>query len=243
VRSVKLLEYALTLEPDTVLDLAVGTGMHAIAFLGNGLDVTGVDLTPAKIRHPQYKHYQAPYEELELDEQFDMVWSSHTLEHIPNAQHFLMHLRKWTKDGGYLAISVPPARQDRLHIGHLSLWTPAHLVYNLIKAGWDCTEALWYTEYCTIGLIVQKTKEVNFTGETGMPNEALWLNQYTPLTVGHEDAAWWPNRWHEDLEPRVPDPPHVTIGQLETTLPPLVKLSYGPNPKLREKYERNEWRK
>lgn len=242
MRGVRLLEYALTLEPESVLDLAVGPGAHASAFLGMGVAVTGVDTTPGKIRHPQYEHYQTPYEELELDNQFDMVWSCHTLEHIPNAQHFLMSLRKWTKDDGYLAIVVPPSRQNRLHIGHLSLWTPAHLVYNLIKAGWDCKKALWYTEYLSIGLIVQKTKDIDFSEETGMPSEIEWLNRYTPITINHESAAWWENNWHESIENhRAADPPGVTIGYNITNLPPLTELSYGPNPNLREKYERDDW--
>ncbi len=234
MRGVRLLEHALTYERGTVLDLAVGAGEHAKAFLGQGFDVTGVDTKPALIRHPQYEHYQTPYEELELDKQFDMVWSCHTLEHIPNAQHFLMSLRKWTKDDGYLAIAVPPSRQNRIHIGHLSLWTPAHLVYNLIKAGWDCKNAIWYTEYCTIGLIVQKTKDIDFSEETGMPDELFWLNRYTPIIINHEDAAWWQNNWHEEVEQRISDPPSVTIGQTKTTLPPLIQLSYGPNPELRK---------
>jgi len=94
--------------------------------------------------------------------------------------------------------------------------------------------ANWYTEYCTIGLIVQKTTDVDFRGRTGMPSEIQWLNEYTPKFTRHNDGAWWGNKWHEPTGDRVPDPPTVTIGNAETNLPPEVLIPYGPNPDLRK---------
>jgi SAM-dependent methyltransferase len=234
MRATRLLEYAVSFHPAEVLDLAVGPGRHAQCFIANGAKVTGVDVSPAKFEHPKYTHIQESYETLDLDKKFDMIWCCHTLEHIPNVQHFLVSLSKWLKDDGLLAISVPPAFQNRLHVGHLTLWTPAHLVYNLIHAGWDCRMAEWYTEYCTIGLMVRKTKDVNDDGKTYMPSETLWLNQYTPIVVNHEDNAWWPNRWPEETLPVAQDPPHVTAGYQQTNLEPVQQLAFGPNPKLRK---------
>lgn len=234
MRAVRLLEYAIEQKPETVLDVGTGKGMHAFSFLANGSEVTGLDVVPGRIDHPNYKHVESAYELVKFDDQFDMVWCSHVLEHIPNVQHFLIWLREHLKPGGYLAIAVPASRQNRLHIGHLSLWTPAHLIYNLICAGWDCREALWYTEYLSIGLIVQKTEDLDMEGRTGMPSEGFWLNQYTPKKVYHEDGAWWGNNWHEETFPRVPDPPFVTLGFERSNLPPEVQLAFGPNPALRK---------
>lgn len=235
MRAVRLLEYAIDLKPKKVLDISVGPGNHARGFICNGTQVTGLDITPAPIVHPLYDHIQSPYETAEIGErQWDMVWSCHTLEHVPNVQHFLIHLRKWLKEDGCLAISVPTNRQNRLHIGHLTLWTPAHLIYNLVCAGWDCKKAIWYTGASSIGLVVQKTIEVDDTGRTGMPSEAAWFNKYTPMLINHCDAAWLPNNWHEDTSLRFEDPSHVVIGQTKTTLEPYELLQYGPNPKLRK---------
>jgi SAM-dependent methyltransferase len=235
MRAVRLLEYAIEKHPKKVLDIAVGPGNHARGFICDGSQVTGCDLTPAPIMHPLYDHIQGPYETVDMgDRQWDMIWSCHTLEHIPNVQHFLIHLRSWLKEGGYLAIAVPTQRQNRIHIGHLTTWTPALLIYNLICAGWDCKEAEWYTESNSIGLIVRKTADINDEGRTGMPSEAAWFNKYTPFIINHCDAAWLPNRWHEDTLYRDSDPPHVTIGQTKTTLPPRELRPYGPNPALRK---------
>jgi SAM-dependent methyltransferase len=242
MRSVRLLEFALQKEPKTVLDVGVWKGHHAVAFLGQGASVTGLDVTPTPLNSPLYSHIESPYEQADLQgKQFDMVWCSHVLEHVPNAQHFLIHLRHWLKEDGWLCMAVPTSRQNRLHIGHLSLWTPAHLVYNMICAGWNCKKALWYTDYLTIGLAVQKTPDISLSWRTGMPNEEFDLNQFAPRTIHHEDGAWWGNNWPDKFaESRVQDPPSVTIGNARTNLPPEVSLQYGANPALRK--EPGTWR-
>ena len=98
---------------------------------------------------------------------------------------------------------------------------------------------MWYTEYCTIGLIVQKKPEIDLKWRTGMPNEVKDLNQYTPFRINHEDSAWWPNNWYEETIPVAPDPPSVTADYQRTNLPPEVQLAYGPNPALRK--EPGKW--
>ena len=236
MRSNSLLKQALTKNPLEVLDVGTGFGTHAVAFIANGsTKVVGLDPKPQYLEHTAYEYIQSSYEEADLEgKQFDMVWCSHTLEHMPNVQHFLTTLREWLKPGGWLAIGVPTARQNRLHIGHLTLWTPAHLVYNLICAGWDCKEAIWYTEYLTIGLMVQKKPDIDLSWRTGMPGEGPKLNQYSPKLILHEQGAWWGNSWPEELEVcRAVDPPGVTTGLQNTDLPPELQLAYGPNPNLR----------
>jgi SAM-dependent methyltransferase len=239
MRSNSLLRHALTKNPESVLDVGAGNGNHSIAFISNGCKrVVGNDLKESPLGHECYEHKQDSYDVLDLHlggEQFDMVWCSHVLEHVANVQDFLTSLYKWLKPDGWLAIGVPASRQNRLHIGHLTLWTPAHLVYNLICAGWDCKEAIWYTEYLTIGLMVQKKDIIDLSWRTSLPNEQTALNQFTPKEVMHEDGAWWGNNWPEDLEVcRASDPPFVTAGIHKTNLPPECQLAFGPNPKLRK---------
>jgi SAM-dependent methyltransferase len=240
VRAVRLLEYAITKKPESVLDVGVGRGMHAFSFIANGIPVTGVDVRPSPLTHDDYNHVQNDFMLSDFGEdKYDMVWCCHTLEHVPNVQATLMKIRELLKDDGWLCIAVPTDRQNRFHVGHLTLWTPAHLIYNLICAGYDCKEAYWYSEYCTVGLIVQKKPDIDYSGRTGMPSEVAWLNQYTPGKVRHLDGAWWGNRWHEATDSRIPDPPCVTAGYVQTNLDPEAQLYTGPNPDLRKGYERS----
>jgi len=238
MRAVNLLTHALTKNPKRVLDLGVGRGHHSKAFIANGAEVVGVDVNDAPHKHDKYNHVQLPIEMLETKEgaeKYDLIWCCHTLEHLPNVQAALVNMSSWLKDDGWLYIAVPSDSQERLHIGHLTLWTPAHLVYNLICAGWDCKEALWYTSYVTIGLCVQKKRIKDMTWRTGGPSEEKALNDYTPVPMGHDFGAWWANNWPVDIPTgRVTDPPQVTAGVYRTNLPPRVQLAYGPNPSLRK---------
>jgi len=242
VRANSLLRQALTLNPETVLDVGGAGSDHAIAFISNGAKDLSIDPRHTDLTHKNYQHEQSPYEEVDLEDKFDVVWCSHVLEHIPNVQHFLVTLYGWLKDDGYLCIAVPPDRQRRLHVGHLTLWTPAHLAYNLVCAGYDCKDAIWYTEYLSIGMMVQKKPCIDLSWRTGLPNELSNLNLYMPKVIRHEDGAWWGNNWPEELEAyRASDPPCVTIGASKTNLPPDIQLAFGPNPELRDKYKREEW--
>ena len=167
MRASRLLEHALSREPESVLDVGVGHGEHAIAFMGNGALVTGLDVKEPPLENPMYNHVREPIETATFnDRKFDLIWCSHTLEHIPNVQMFLIKLQTLLKDDGWLYIAVPTDRQNRLHVGHLTLWTPAHLAYNLVCAGWDCKEALWYTEYLSIGMCVQKKPVIDLSWRT-----------------------------------------------------------------------------
>ena len=243
MRATSLLEEALKVGAEHVLDVGVGNGAHARAFLGRKSRVTGIDPRPANKeieQHKYYTHIQDPYEKVsfEDDELFDLIWCSHTLEHIPNVQHFLVTLQGWLKPGGWLFIGVPSDRQRRLHVGHLTLWTPAHLAYNLVCAGWDCKDAIWYTDYLTIGMVVQNTGPIDLSWRTSLPSEVSHLNKFMPKIIRHNDGAWWGNNWPDPVPyERVADPPLVTIGAEKTNLPPEVQLAYGPNPELRFGYE------
>ncbi len=244
MRATSLLEEALTVKAETVLDVGIGRGSHARAFIGNKSRVTGIDPRPGNpelLEHKYYTHIEDAYEKVsfEEDEKFDLVWCSHTLEHIPNVQHFLITLQGWLKPNGWLFIAVPNDRQSRLHIGHLTLWTPAHLAYNLVCAGWDCKDAIWYTDYLTIGMSVQNTGVIDLSWRTSLPSEGKHLNDFLPKPMRHNDGAWWGNYWPVDVPyERAVDPPLVTVGVEKTNLPPQTQLAYGPNPALREKYVR-----
>lgn len=249
MHGINLLRHALEQKPETVLDIGVGPGIHARAFLGTGAKVTGVDIRPDPfeawdaLNDPHFlKNYTHVHNAMELiekkedSEPFDLVWSCHVLEHVPNVHEFLVQIHDYLKDDGWLYIAVPVNAQDRLHIGHLSIWTPALLIYNLICAGWDCSDAKWYTSYQTIGLCVQKKIIEDMSWRTAMPAEEYDMNAYSPVPMLHEYGAWLENNWHEELPGRNVDPPMVTVGGYKTNLPPKTQLACGPNPKLREGY-------
>ncbi len=136
---------------NTVLDIGCGTGRHSQKFREAGKDVTGVDivgLAPGVIVADYLKH--------NFDRQFDCAWASHVLEHQPNVNLFLRKVHGDLRDGGVLAVTVPPLKHNIVG-GHLTLWNAGLLLYNLVLAGFDCRQARVKHYGYNISVIVQKT--------------------------------------------------------------------------------------
>ena len=75
------------------------------------------------------------------DNYYDCIWCSHTLEHQLNPGEFLSLLKKKLKEGGILALTVPPMKHYIVG-GHSNHWTPGMLLYNLVAVGFDCSKAI-----------------------------------------------------------------------------------------------------
>lgn len=86
---------------------------------------------------------------------YDIVWCCHTLEHARNPGIFLENLLRFLKKDGWLAITVPPLKHEIVG-GHVTLWNPGLLLYNIILAGQDCSNAFVFTHEYDITVIVQK---------------------------------------------------------------------------------------
>lgn len=131
--------------------LEIGPGPHNYHtkwFKHHGHDVTTVDIA----HNPDI---YGDYNEVELDNKYGCVWAAHVLEHQLNVNSFLKKIYNDLEDGGILAVTVPP-RKDHLVGGHLTLWTPALLFYNLILAGFNCFDAKFLRYQYNMTAIVEK---------------------------------------------------------------------------------------
>jgi len=116
-----------------VLDIGSGSGAHAKVMRQAGLEVTTLDLGHPADEEMHFFSYNKFHS-------FDAIWASHVLEHSTSPITFLAKCRLHLRDGGFLFVTVPPAKYELVG-GHLSLWTSGLLCYNLILAGWDCSQA------------------------------------------------------------------------------------------------------
>ncbi|HSI47688.1 MAG TPA: class I SAM-dependent methyltransferase [Ideonella sp.] len=127
----------------SVLDVGGGAGEHSEVFLAFGKQVTTVDYGKSvyfERRSPQLQCVIGDFNTLELPERYDCVWCSHVLEHQLDAQRFLGRLHGALREGGVLALSVPPMKHQIVG-GHVSLWNAGLLLYRLVLAGFDCRQA------------------------------------------------------------------------------------------------------
>jgi SAM-dependent methyltransferase len=139
---------------ETVLDVGCGTGEHTKPFQKAGYKVTAIDhqkTFPDVI--PML--YGVTSESYVRKDGFDLVWTSHVLEHQMNTLTFLQCLKTDLKEGGWLSTTVPPLKHEIVG-GHVTLWNAGLLLYNLVMAGFDCSQAKIKTYGYNISVIVRK---------------------------------------------------------------------------------------
>jgi SAM-dependent methyltransferase len=132
---------------NSVLDVGAGNQTFADMFRVADKEVYTTDILESD--------YQGDFNTIDFDRNFDCIWCAHTLEHQLNVHHFLSKIFHLLDTNGILAISVPPLRHNIVG-GHVSLWNAGLLLYNLILAGFDCSDAAVRTYGYDVSVIVQK---------------------------------------------------------------------------------------
>jgi len=133
-----------------VLDIGCGLGQHKKIFEDNGKQVTAIDLW-SKAKDVITMNYMDWFSNI----QFDCIWCCHVLEHQLNINSFLKKIHRELKEGGVLAITVPPMKPQIVG-GHVSIWNTGLVLYNLVLAGFDCTKPVIKTYNYNISVIVEK---------------------------------------------------------------------------------------
>lgn len=162
---------SLNLPVRTVLDVGSGPGLHAEVFKEAKKAVVTLDLHNADI-NGDFLDCSIPY--------VDLIWCCHVLEHQPNPGLFLqkiLHNCEWA------AITVPTAK-DLIVGGHLTIWNAGLLLYNMILAGFDCSEAKVKTYGYNISVITQTKKRphVDLKMDYG---DIKALSKYFPFDAVH----------------------------------------------------------
>ena len=134
---------------ERILDVGAGKNeYHAQRMRSQGLNVETIDLFPIST-------YQGNYNEYEFTKPFDAIWCAHVLEHQPNANQFLKKVHHDVKEDGVVAITVPPLKHQIVG-GHVSLWNAGLLMYNMVLAGFNCSNARVKKYDYNISVIVRK---------------------------------------------------------------------------------------
>jgi len=99
---------------ERVLDLGCGAGRFIAALREAGADPVGVELAQAALERARHNvpgadlRLVAPDGSLPLPHgEFDVVWCSEVLEHVPDTVAFLTEARRVLKRGGRLLVTVP----------------------------------------------------------------------------------------------------------------------------------------
>lgn len=147
---------------DNVLDIGCGEGWHASRLLEHGKQVTCVDLGDScyfqkNVATEGVELIIGDYlaTEFEKGKTFDCIWLSHVLEHQLDVQRFLDKIHADLSEGGVLALTVPPLKNEIVG-GHVNLFNMGLLLYRLILAGFDCSQAHCKAYGYNLSIILRK---------------------------------------------------------------------------------------
>jgi SAM-dependent methyltransferase len=162
-----------------ILDIGAGSKqVHARIFRDRGFTVHTADFFPKST-------YVGDFNQIEIESQYDAVWASHCLEHQLNVSHFLRKVHSVVKLGGYAAITVPPLKHEIVG-GHVSLWNPGLLIYNLVLAGFDCSNVMIKQYDYNISAIVKKTTvQIPFDQLEYDTKDLVTLNRFFPTGLDY----------------------------------------------------------
>ena len=137
---------------NSVLDIGSAAGNCSDIFKFLGKDVTRVE--HLEIYDAEYK---TDFITTNFDEKFDCIWASQVLEHQRNVGLFLNKCFDDLNENGILAITVPyQTNHNTLELGHPVIFNPLNLIYNLVLAGFDCSEIKLKVYDFNIGIILKK---------------------------------------------------------------------------------------
>lgn len=150
----------------SVLDVGSGGGEHALQFALAGKQVHCVDFGVSVYARQSkvldqladmssVRRSIGDFMELQDVAKYDLVWCSHVLEHQPNANLFLKRCFDLVADEGWLAITVPPLKHPIVG-GHVSLWNAGLVLYQMVLAGNDCSDAVVMNYGYNISVLVRR---------------------------------------------------------------------------------------
>lgn len=209
LRGGEALERLLAL-PDVseILDVGSGGGEFATLLREHGKTVETISLSPPADHVCDFMAWDSPKRD------YDALWVNHVLEHQPNPGAFLRACKKRLRTGGYLVVTVPPAKAQIVG-GHVTIWNAGLLLYQLILAGFDCRAARVGTYGYNISVIVPNIDVVlpPLSYDSGDVDR---LAKFFPIPISEGFNGELPNiGWHGDEIIRPPK--HIAIVGLGYT--------------------------
>ena len=171
---------------ENILEIGSRNGCAARAFAFAGKNITTVEIAEGF-----EAQYNMDYLDAKFEQPFDAIWCSHVLEHQRHIGKFCEKLFSDLKEGGVLAITVPE-NPTTLMLGHCITFTSLHLIYHLILAGFDCSEAcVRQYDYNISCIVTKKSNGIPPLTYAAHPNDIPDLPRFFPSAISNAFTSGW----------------------------------------------------
>ena len=115
----------------STLNIGSGDGIQLQILRDAGLEVFQLD------KYSEKAEFKNDFLDQVFDQQFDIIYCSHVIEHQRNVGLFLDKIYDTLSDDGLLLLTAPKHPADRIVEGHLNCFYITYLIQQLIHAGFD----------------------------------------------------------------------------------------------------------
>jgi len=197
-----LVERLASMGGELLLDVGAGSLEHSKYFASKGKKVTAIDLgtSPYALKkvgpgenEPNIELLNTDFNLFVSEDQWDIVWASHILEHQKNVGHFLSKCLGHTKESGLLVFVLPFPHKE-IWGGHLTYWTPGLLAYNLVLAGTSMLESSAFESHGEFVLVLRKNSvDLSRLALAFDSGDVSKISHYLPKCVdeGSSSFVYW----------------------------------------------------
>lgn len=112
---IELINSKIKSKGSNILDVGCGDGVLANMLWNNGFqNITGIDVqdeaiyyAEEKTKHTNIVFIKSDVYKLSFKKKFDILISTEVIEHLVDVENYLLQLKRFTKEGGYIIISTP----------------------------------------------------------------------------------------------------------------------------------------
>jgi len=173
-------------EFSSAIDVGCGVGDFYSMLNEKGCRINGVGvdvIDPSDLLYSDFHYVRKNFTEYETEDTFDLVFSSHTIEHVQDTGVFLKKFFSLCREDGVFCLIWPPPKK---HIvgGHLHVFNPGLMLYNIVRLGIDCRNVKIFKSGYNLAIMGQ-FKTFELPELTFNRFELELLSDYFPFTPEH----------------------------------------------------------
>lgn len=165
--------------------LEFGAGLGTLALIWRNLKKNQpdcIEIDPALTQVIKKRGLNCYSDLNQIDQEYDFIYSSNVLEHIPDDLDALQKINRVTRKGGYLAVYVPAFKclynKVDASVGHYRRYEKADLLQKIMLAGFDVKKCHYVDSVGFFAWLLLRFKKNQTTQKISSAKSLKFYDQY-----------------------------------------------------------------